>query len=318
MQSASVVVLGTGGTIAGTAASADDAVGYSAAQIGVEQLVRSVPALAGLPIVFEQVAQLDSKDMDPAVWRRLAQRVGHHLARPEVRGVVITHGTDTLEETAYVLHRVLAPAKPVVLTAAMRPATARLSDGPQNLVDAFAVVRAPGARGVLAVLAGAVHAAMSVSKRHSYRLDAFGSGEAGPVGYVEEGLVRLVRPWPEDGPAPVGLAALPEFDADWPWVEIVTSHAGSKGAIVDALVERGVRGIVVAGTGNGSIHWALEAALQKARAAGVRVLRCTRCADGAVVGALVDAPPDELPSAGALSPVKARIELLLELLAARA
>src|SRR5512139_1935809 len=109
-----IVVLGTGGTIAGTAASTGDNVGYTAAQIGVAQLVSAVPALRAVALECEQVAQVDSKDMGFAVWRSLALRVQHHLAREEVGGVVVTHGTDTLEETAHFLQRVLAPAKPVV------------------------------------------------------------------------------------------------------------------------------------------------------------------------------------------------------------
>ncbi|HEY9237773.1 MAG TPA: asparaginase, partial [Burkholderiaceae bacterium] len=123
-----VVVLGTGGTIAGTASDASDHIGYVAAQRGVGELLQAVPALtgagAGAAIESEQVAQLDSKDMTHAVWRELAQRCAHHLARPEVAGIVVTHGTDTLEETAWFLQRTLAPQRPIVLTAAMRPATA--------------------------------------------------------------------------------------------------------------------------------------------------------------------------------------------------
>ena len=141
MQSAPriLVVLGTGGTIAGSAASADDNVAYRAATLPVATLVASLPTPAGVVVESEQVAQLDSKDMDFATWRALAGRVAGHLARPEVAAIIVTHGTDTLEETAYFLQRVLAPAKPVVLTAAMRPATSRLADGPQNLADAVAV-----------------------------------------------------------------------------------------------------------------------------------------------------------------------------------
>src|SRR5438067_359079 len=156
---AKVVVLGTGGTIAGTASDASDNVGYTAGQLSVAHLVRAVPALADVPIECEQVAQLDSKDMSHAVWRLLARRCAHHLGRDDVAGVVVTHGTDTLEETAWFLQRVLAPAKPIVMTAAMRPATALQSDGPQNLLDAVMVARTPGARGVAVVLAGRVHGA---------------------------------------------------------------------------------------------------------------------------------------------------------------
>ena len=191
-----VVVLGTGGTIAGTAAQPGDNIGYTAAQLGAEQLVRAIPALAAVPLEAEQVAQIDSKDMDHATWQRLAQRVAFHLGRDDVAGVVITHGTDTLEETAYFLHRVFAPTKPVVLTAAMRPATAQLADGPQNLLDAVGVARHPRAQGVIVVMAGAVHRAVDVRKRHSYRVDAFGSGDAGPVAWIEEGALREVGPWP--------------------------------------------------------------------------------------------------------------------------
>jgi L-asparaginase len=128
-----VVVLGTGGTIAGTAASATDSVGYRAAQLGVGTLVAAVPALAGLPLQAEQVAQIDSKDAGPALWLALLTALRRHLQDPAVQGVVVTHGTDTLEETAYLLQRVLPGGRPVVLTAAMRPASALQPDGPQNL-----------------------------------------------------------------------------------------------------------------------------------------------------------------------------------------
>jgi L-asparaginase len=305
----SVVILGTGGTIAGTAASAVDNVGYSAAQLGVQSLLAAVPPLAGLPIECEQVAQVDSKDMDHALWLRLAGRVAHHLARPEVGGLVITHGTDTLEESAYFLHRVLAPAKPVVLTAAMRPATSLLADGPQNLLDAVTLAREPGARGVLAVLAGRVFAGSQVRKAQSYRLDAFDGGTAGPVAVIEEGSVRRLRAWPE-GRA-VGLAALGDDASLWPHVAIITSHAGAEGAVVDALLAVGVQGIVVAGTGNGTVHALLEAALLRAARQGVSVARVTRCAHGGIVGAIEGSLP-ALPWLGA---PQARIELMLQRLA---
>jgi L-asparaginase len=303
-----VVILGTGGTIAGTAAEASDNVGYTAAQLGVDALVAAVPALASVALDCEQVAQLDSKDMTHAVWQRLAQRAAHHLARDDVAGVVVTHGTDTLEETAYFLHRVLGPAKPLVLTAAMRPATALQADGPQNLLDAVTLAREPGASGAVVVFAGRVHAAADVLKRHPYRIDAFDSGDAGPLAAMEEGALRQFRPWPvQPG---LGLDRIARDVARWPRVELVTSHAGASGAIVDALVAQGVDGIVVAGTGNGSVHDALASALRDALAAGVKVLRATRCVGAAVVGGAAD----DLPSAGALAPVKARVELLLELL----
>jgi L-asparaginase len=308
-----IVVLGTGGTIAGTAPVAGDHLGYRAAQLGVAQLLDAIPSLRSLPLATEQVAQLDSKDVTHAVWQQLALRCAHWLAQPEVSGVVVTHGTDTLEETAYFLQAVLMPAKPVVLTCAMRPADALSADGPQNVADAVSVARTPGARGVVAVCAGTVHGADDVSKVHPYRLDAFASNDAGPIGYVEAGRVRLVRPWS----APTADAARPLLEAirtdpsRWPRVQIVLSHAGADGTVVDALVAAGVDGIVVAGTGNGTLHAAMEAALSTASQRGVRVLRSTRCAQGQVLPHAGDAWP-----ATALSPVKARIALMLELLAA--
>ena len=195
-----IVVLGTGGTIAGTSASAADHTGYTAAQLGVQHLLDAVPglsdALHGDTLVGEQVAQLDSKDMDHATWQALALRTAHWLEQPEVRAVVITHGTDTLEETAWFLQQVLHPSKPVVMTCAMRPATALAPDGPQNLLDALALARAPQAPGVWVVCAGQIHTAERVQKVHPYRLDAFSSGESGPQGWV---CLLYTSPSPRDG-----------------------------------------------------------------------------------------------------------------------
>lgn len=304
-----IVILGTGGTIAGASPSASDNVGYRAGQIGVDQLVAAVPALAGRRLEAEQVAQVDSKDMGHSVWQALAQRAAHHLARDEVAGVVVTHGTDTLEETAYFLHRVLAPAKPLVLTAAMRPATALMADGPQNLQDAVSVAAQPGACGVLAVLAGRVHGAPDLRKQHPYAVDAFDSGEAGPLALVQEGQVRRLRDWPQA--EPLGLPVVALAPQAWPRVAVVCSHAGVEGDIVDALLSLGARGLVVEGTGNGTVHQMLEAPLQRALQAGVPVLRASRCTGGAVVGS----PPGALPSAAGLTAAKARIELMLRLMA---
>lgn len=303
-----IVILGTGGTIAGTAKTAADGVGYTAAQLRVEDLLAAVPGLAGRRLEAQQVAQLDSKDMDFGTWQRLARAVQAQLDRPEVAGVVITHGTDTLEETAYLLHRVLGPAKPVVLTAAMRPATALAPDGPQNLFDGVQVAATPGAAGVLVALAGRVHDAVQVRKTHSYRVDAFESADGALVARVEEGAVRLLGRWPvAQG---LGLRRIEAPAADWPWVEVVQNHVSAQGAAVAALVAAGVRGLVAAGTGNGTLSVALDAALREAQAQGVRVLRSTRCDAGPVI-----ALAGLLPTAGALSPVKARIELILALLA---
>ena len=310
---ATIVVLGTGGTISGAAASPDDDLGYVAGTVGVGTLVAAAPAPVGVRVEAEQVAQLDSKDMDFATWRRLAERVAHHAARPEVTGVVVAHGTDTMEETAYFLGRVVAAAKPVVLTGAMRPATSHGADGPRNLADAIAVAAGAGRAGTVVVFAGSVHAAREVRKVHSRRLDAFGSGEAGPLAVIAEGRIEERRPWPVE--APTGHDLLPQPGRPWPWVEIVTSDAGADGRAVRALVTAGVDGIVVAATGNGSIHRELAAALEEAIAtARLPVLRATRCLDGGVA----EKPgPSPFASAGALTPVQARVELVLRLLEGR-
>jgi L-asparaginase len=309
-QPSTIVVLGTGGTIAGTAAAADDNVGYSAAQLSADQLIAAIPAAASLSLQCEQVVQLDSKDMGFDAWRALALRVTHHLQRDDVMGIVITHGTDTLEETAYFLHRVLNPNKPVVMTAAMRPATSLQADGPQNLWDALCVARCADARGVVAVLNGQVHAARDLHKTHTYRLNAFNSGDAGVLGVVEDNHVRMFRPWPAQDSI-IQLSEMPHDTATWPRVEIITSHAGADGALVDAACAMGVQGLVIAATGNGTMHRDLEVALVQAQAQGVRVLRSSRCGDGRVIAASDDA----LPSADDLTPTKARIELMLQLMA---
>jgi L-asparaginase len=319
-----IVVLGTGGTIAGTAARAGDNLGYSAAQVGVAELLAAVPGMAevlkGDTLVAEQVAQVDSKDMSFAIWTTLVLRVQRYLAQDDVCGVVITHGTDTLEETAYFLHALLPAAlqlrKPVVLTCAMRPTSALSPDGPQNLMDAVALARTPGACGVMAVCAGVVHGALTVQKVHVYRTDAFSSGDAGPLGFMEEGVLRRVKAWPltlsQQAAASVEKIAR---ITTWPRVEIVMNYAGGSAAVVDALLQplpgvAPLRGLVVAGTGNGTVHVDLMDALQRAEQAGVRVLRASRCGEGRVLPVAGSAFAD---SQG-LSPVKARVALMLDLM----
>ena len=339
---ARIVVLATGGTIAGQAAHAGDGVAYQAAQIGVEDLLRTIPgvqdALGTHTLLGEQVAQVNSKDMDFAIWQALALRCAHWLEQPDVRALVLTHGTDTLEETAFFLQLALTEApgsaawrdKPVVLTCAMRPATARLSDGPQNMADALALACSEQARGVMMVEAGQVHAADAVQKIHPYRLNAFSSGDAGPLAHMEEGQVRWLRPptgWPQ--PALAGLwPALHDVPpAHWPWVEVLHTHAGADARGLHALIQAGVHGVVLAATGNASLHHILESAVHAAPTEGLRVVQAPRCTASAVVRSPASAP-DPVPliwySTGpnlaplALPVSKARVWLLLQLLAQQA
>ena len=353
---AQIVVLATGGTIAGQAAHAGEGVAYRAAQLNVQDLLQHIAGLQDIlgadTLLGEQVAQLDSKDMDFATWQALAQRCAHWLAQSDVRAVVLTHGTDTLEETAFFLQQALAAApqaaawqnKPLVLTCAMRPATARVSDGPQNMADALTVARDPRARGVLAVAAGQVHAADHVQKIHPYRLDAFSSADAGPLAYVEESRTRwLVQPpaWPHTAPVGLWQALQNVPPAQWPWVEVLHSHAGADARALHALAQAGVRGVVLAATGNATLHHALQDAAQALAQQGVRVVQAPRCQASAVVrsavgtaGAEADAVPllwhtvgrvgtggagemdaADASTARALPVSKARVQLLLQLLA---
>ena len=325
MGQSKLVILGTGGTIAGRADSQSQGVGYKAGQITVQSLLEAVPDLeqqALGPVQTQQIAQVDSKDMDWPVWRALLRACTQALEDADTRAVVITHGTDTLEETAWLLHSLLPATKPIVLTCAMRPATSLLADGPQNLRDAVTVAASGGRSGVWVVAGGEVHAAAQVQKVHPYRLQAMRSVEGGPQALVEEGRVRwLVPDAPSSPAAPSARAMVPATMSsdllaldELPWVEVVFSGALARASGVDALVAAGVRGIVVAGTGNATVHEGMEAALQRARDKGVWIWRGTRCAEGLPVASGLGTNPADADLAQ-LPVAKARIAMMLALAA---
>lgn len=314
-----VVILGTGGTIAGTGSDPARSWHYVAAQRDVGELLAAVPELAAEALEWMQVAQIDSKDMRWAVWRALAAALDQALARTDVAGVVVTHGTDTLEETAWLLQALHDGCKPVVLTAAMRPATAPDADGPANLRDAVRVARAAaedGLGGVVAVLGGRVWPGAAVRKVHTLAVDAFNGGEVAPLADLREngmpcGAEGWSRPWPPCDGMGWGRMSV----AEPPRVEVVTSHADADGWVVDALCAHGtprspLRGLIVAGTGHGTVHEALEAALRRAEAQGVAVWRSTRVAKGGVMAR----EGDRWPACGPLTPAQARVALVLALL----
>jgi L-asparaginase len=330
-----IAILGTGGTIAGTAPSSADHTGYTSAQIGVAQLLQGIAglpeALQGCALAHEQVAQIDSKDMDFSTMARLAQRCSYFLTQADVSAVVITHGTDTLEETAWFLRCTLPPgllaAKPIVLTCAMRPATSSEADGPRNVCDAVRVALDNQANGVLCVCAGDVHTALHVQKVHSHALNAFSSGDAGPVAQVKGAQVYWL---PENSLFSMPNQALAQWNIAgaainnvvsdllkiprWPRVELLQNHAHASGHIVHALLAGiadptdPLRGIVVAGTGNGTLSTGLQTALLAAQSQGVRVLRASRCPWGGV-----SATAQDVLQCTALSAVKARVQMVLQL-----
>ena len=313
-----IAVLATGGTIAGEAGDASKTSGYKAGVLGVDKLLGAVPSLSQVARIHaEQVASIDSKDMTPALWATLCTRVNALLAQDDIDGIVITHGTDTLEETAYLLHLTVKSEKPVVLTAAMRPATALSADGPLNLLNAVTVAasRASWKQGVLVAFNNQIHCARDVTKTSTYAVDAFRSPEGGALGWVQDGQVEFQRAVVR----PHTLRSPFQIIADLPVVEIVTSYAGASRAAIDAFVAAGVKGLVIAGTGNGSLHSALQQAVAEAVRQGVAVVRSSRVGAGHVMrnGA---APDDALGSitADALNPYKARVLLMLALAAGTA
>jgi L-asparaginase len=308
-----IAMLATGGTIAGAASDATKTAGYQAGVVGVDQLLAAVPGLGAIARVHaEQVASIDSKDMPLALWTQLAQRVNDLLAGDDIDGVVITHGTDTLEETAYLLHLTVKSAKPVVITAAMRPSSALSADGPLNLLNAVTVAAnaAAAGQGVLLAFNNRIHCARDVTKVSTYSVDAFQSPEIGALGWVQDGRVEFQRRALRAHT--VGSAL--EIATQWPQVEIVASYAGVSRVAVDALIAAGVRGIVVAGTGNGSIHATLQQALADAATQGIAIVRASRTGSGHVMRN-GSAPDDALGfvSAGSLNPYKARVLLTLAL-----
>ncbi|BBU27434.1 L-asparaginase [Burkholderia sp. THE68] len=309
-----IAVLATGGTIAGQAGDASKTAGYKAGVVGVDKLLDAVPALGSVARIHaEQIASIDSKDMSAALWTTLSRRVTALLAQDDIDGIVITHGTDTLEETAYLLHLTVKSAKPVVLTAAMRPSTALSADGPLNLLNAVTVAASKDAagQGVLVAFNNQIHSARDVTKTSTYAVDAFRSPETGALGFVQDGRVEFQRTVVR----PHTVAS--EFDVpagQWPMVEIVASYADVSRVVVDALAAAGVKGIVVAGTGNGSMHATLTQALIDAAKQGVAVVRASRVGAGHVMrnGAANDDALGSI-SAGTLNPYKARVLLMLAL-----
>lgn len=320
-----LLILGTGGTIAGVGALPGSPVGYRAGALPIDQLLDTVPGLAALgELRAEQVFSIPSEQMDGAHWLRLAGRLRQALATPAAAdAIVITHGTDTMEETAFFLSLVLPARLPVILTGAMRPSTALDADGPGNLYKAcrFALAGAEHSIGGTFVAFGdEVFNADAVVKRHANAMLAFGTRHGQPVAWMENDRPMWRRP--DDGlQAALSLLPLPDDGPDaLPPVALLQHHVDCDPAMVDWLVGRGCRGIVLAGTGIGTMPVPMRTALAEARRRGCLVVRASRVPQGHV-GRNTEADPADSDealdfiTAGWLDPLKARILLQLCLLA---
>lgn len=309
-----VPVLSTGGTIA----SKHDPVkgGYVPALSG-EDLVAAVPAIKKIAqIQVEQISNISSSDMTPEIWIRLAGRVNELLARPDVAGIVVTHGTNTLEETAYFLDLTTASTKPVILVGAQRPASDPDSDGPRNLLDAVRVAVAPEAvgKGVMVVMNGQINSARDVTKTNTSQVETFRSLEFGALGVADAEKVRFYR-------TPLRRQTIAvNSGTQLARVDIVMSYAGADGFLIRSVLRgESIEGLVIAGLGLGGVPGAMFDAIQEARAHGIAVVISTRVPTGrvfslsAVKGSSLALKRIGCVLADDLSPQKARILLMLGL-----
>ena len=302
-----IIVLATGGTIAGQASNRA-AIGYDAGKVSGAALVAAVPGLDKIAVISaEQISSIGSQDMNDGVWFTLAHRIGEIFAKNEADGVVITHGTDTMEETAFFLNAVIAPSKPVVLVGSMRPSTATSADGPENLYEAVEVAASPQAagRGVMVVLNDTILAARSVQKSNTTSVQTFVAPNGGELGFVDPSSIRFLTPPPAGNASrSYALPSAPPL----PRVDIIYAHANMDAALIDDAVKGGAKGLVLAGVGDGNASQAAIDALAKAAQQGVVVVRASRTGSG-FVNRNVEVNDDKLGFAVSLdlNPQKARV-----------
>lgn len=308
-----IAILGTGGTIAGFIDSTIATTGYTAGAIDIDVLIKAVPQIRDLAdISWEQIANIDSSNMCDEIWLRLAKKIAKLFAEG-IDGVVITHGTDTMEETAYFLNLTIKSDKPVVLVGAMRPSTAISADGPKNLYNAVTLVANKEAKnkGVMVAINDKILSARGVVKTHSLNVDAFSSPDFGNLGYIVDGKVffynNVTKAHTKNAPFDVSkLTSLPKVDILYSY-----SNDGS-GVAAKALFEHGTKGIVVAGSGAGSIHKNQKDVLKELLKKGLKVVVSSRV----VAGCVAVSDSDEklgFISAEDLNPQKARVLLILAL-----
>ena len=309
-----IVILATGGTIAGAGVSSTGSA-YTSGQVKIEAMIDAVPNIRSLAnLRGEQLANVGSQDMSVKVWLDLANRINELLKSKDVDGIVITHGTDTQEETAYFLNLVVKSDKPVVLTGSMRPSTALSADGPLNMYNAVALAANPKAKGygVMVVMNDDIHAARDVKKMYSTPVHTFQSPQEGLIGTVIFGEVLFFH-------KPSGRHTTnSEFSVDGlkslPRVDIVYGCADMSTDLIDIMIKAGAKGIVIAGVGDGNMNAGTLEAVKRATKAGIPVVRATRVPIGAVLikGEVVDADYGSV-SSDELNPQKARILLMLAL-----
>jgi L-asparaginase len=302
-----IKILATGGTIAG--AGAAGGYGYTSGQFKIEDLINAVPGLDKIAnLSGEQVANIGSQDMNDEVWLKLAKRTNELLADASVDGIVITHGTDTLEETAYFLDLVVKSKKPVVLVGSMRPATAVSADGPANLYEGVAVAASPGAkgRGVLVVINDTIHAARNVVKTNTTNVDTFESPNRGPAGIVNAGTVTWYEPMDKRHTSDSEFAG--KAMNALPRVDIIYAHSNMDASLIEAAIANGAKGIVIAGVGDGNMSKEALDALAEAKKKGILVIRSTRVQSGMVMRN-AEVKDDELGfvASGELNPGKSRV-----------
>jgi L-asparaginase len=311
-----IMVLATGGTIAGAQASTAEA-GYKSGSFSVDDLIKAVPQLKDIAdISGEQVANIGSQTMNHEVWLKLAKRVNEVL-KGNTDGVVITHGTDTMEETAYFLGLVVKSDKPVVLVGSMRPATAIGADGPANLYNAVALAANPEAkgRGPLVILNDEIHYAHEAVKTNSTALDTFKSPNRGRAGVMNTGKAYFFSQNTTRHTTKSEFSVDGKGVNDLPYAEIVYSYANFGRDTIDFLVSKGVKGIVLAGVGDGNSTDTAIAALAEAAKKGIAVVRATRTGSGLIVRN-VEVDDDKLGFIASmeLNPQKARVLLMLGLM----
>jgi L-asparaginase len=309
-----VVILATGGTIAGAAATGTQS-GYKSGAVGIDTMIAAVPGIGDLATIKgEQISNVGSQDMSFAILLTVAKRI-NELAKGDVDGFVITHGTDTLEESAFFLNLTVKTDKPVVMVGSMRPSTAVSADGPLNLYNGVGVAVDPNARGrgVLVVMNDWIHAAHSLTKTSTTAVQTFMSPIRGLVGVAAYGKndFYTTPEWKHTTQTEFDISKVTAM----PRVDIIFADVDMSPDLIDAAATNGAKGIVIAGVGNGNMNKASIEAAAKAVKKGVVVVRSSRVATG-LVGRNVEINDDEMGfiASDELNPQKSRILLTLALL----